>query len=162
MTETTPYDPLALESQVCFALAVASRSVVNAYKSLLTPLRLTHPQYLVMLAMWQHAPLSIKRLGELLHLDPGTVTPLAKRLESLGYIERTRNPDDERYLAITLTAEGRALREKAQGVPAQMMQRLDMDEAELLALHRSMLKVIKAAHEADAPDRGPRPAASAH
>ncbi len=154
MAEGTRYDPLALESQVCFALAVASRSVISAYKVLLEPLRLTHPQYLVMLAMWQHAPLSIKRLGELLHLDPGTVTPLAKRLESLGYIERARDPQDERYLAISLTEEGRALRQQAEGIPFEMMKRLDMDEDEVVALHRAMLKVIRAAHESGGTNRG--------
>lgn len=101
VTETT--DPLALERQVCFALSIASRSVIGLYRPLLQPLGLTHPQYLAMLALWQHEPLSVKELGELLQLDPGTLSPLLKRLQALGYIHRERNSKDERALAVTLT-----------------------------------------------------------
>jgi hypothetical protein len=75
-------DPLALENQVCFALAVASRSVIAVYRPLLEPMGLTHPQYLVMLALWQHAPLSVKELSRLLQLEPATLSPLLKRLET--------------------------------------------------------------------------------
>ena len=74
-------DPLALEQQVCFALAVAARNVIAVYRPLLEPMGLTHPQYLVMLALWQHEPLSVRELGRLLQLDPGTLSPLLKRLE---------------------------------------------------------------------------------
>src|SRR3954463_12785350 len=95
-------DPLSLENQVCFALAVAARGVVAVYRPLLEPMGLTHPQYLVMLALWQHAPLSVRRLSELLQLDPGTLSPLLKRLEAIGYLRRERDPTDERSLAITL------------------------------------------------------------
>src|SRR3954451_15034621 len=103
-------DPLALEEQVCFALSVAARGVVGVYRPLLEPLGLTHPQYLVMLALWQHAPLSLRRLSEFLQLDPGTLSPLLKRLEAIGYLRRERKAGDERSLAITLTPSGQALR----------------------------------------------------
>src|SRR3954452_13371128 len=99
-------NPLALEEQVCFALSVAARGVVAVYKPLLEPMGLTHPQYLVMLALWQHAPLSVKDLSRLLQLDPGTLSPLLKRLEAVGYIRRERDRADERLLAVTLTDEG--------------------------------------------------------
>ncbi|GAB3878411.1 hypothetical protein GCM10027612_02560 [Microbispora bryophytorum subsp. camponoti] len=99
-------DPLALENQVCFALAVASRSVIGLYRPLLEPMGLTHPQYLVMLALWQYAPLSVKDLSRLLQLEPATLSPLLKRLETAGLVERRRASDDERSLAIVLTGEG--------------------------------------------------------
>jgi MarR family transcriptional regulator, organic hydroperoxide resistance regulator len=138
-------DPLALESQVCFALSVASRSVVAVYRPLLEPMGLTHPQYLVMLALWQHAPLSVKDLSGLLQLDPGTLSPLLKRLEAAGYVRRQRDPDDERALAVTLTDAGTALRAQAEKVPAAVVARLGMDLDELRRLHTSLTRVIAAA-----------------
>ncbi|MDQ1583330.1 MAG: MarR family transcriptional regulator, organic hydroperoxide resistance regulator [Microbacteriaceae bacterium] len=149
-------DPLALESQVCFALSLASRSIVNAYRPVLEPLKLTHPQYLVMLALWQHQQLSLKRLAELLGLEPATASPLAKRLEALGYVQRERDAGDERTLRISLTTTGRALRETAETIPATMMRRLGLDEGELLGLHDAMVRVIGAAQRAGAGD-GPPP-----
>lgn len=137
-------DPLALEGQVCFALAVASRSVIAAYRPVLEPLHLTHPQYLVMLALWEQSPVSLKEVSRLLRLDPGTLSPLAKRLESLGYIERQRDARDGRTLCITLTARGRALRAVAEKVPAQMMERLGLSREELVGLHAAMMKLITA------------------
>src|SRR5690242_17117496 len=103
-------DLLALENQVCFALAVAARRVIALYRPMLEPMGLTHPQYLVMLALWQHQPLSVRELGEKLALDPATLSPLLKRLEAIGYLTRTRDPQDERSLQITLTTAGRRLR----------------------------------------------------
>lgn len=144
-------DPLALESQVCFALSLASRSVIAAYRPVLEPLHLTHPQYLVMLALWERAPLSVKGLGGLLHLEPATLSPLIKRLEALGYVLRTRDSADERSLAIVLTDEGAALRAEAEKIPAAMMRRLRMDEQELTALHASMMKLITVALEDEVP-----------
>src|ERR687890_389959 len=100
-------DPLALDRQVCFALSVAARNVVAVYRRFLEPMGLTHPQYLVMLALWQYGPLAVKDLSRLLQLDPGTLSPLIKRLEAAGLLRRNRNPQDERALAIALTDEGR-------------------------------------------------------
>ena len=89
---TEEVDLLALDRQVCFALAVASRSVIALYRPLLDPMGLTHPQYLVMLALWEESPLSVKQLSDLLQLDPGTLSPLLKRLEAAGYLTRARAP----------------------------------------------------------------------
>lgn len=140
-----PGDPLALESQICFALSVASRSVVAAYRPVLEPLGLTHPQYLVMLALWEHRPLAIRDLARLLRLDPGTLSPLVKRMEAQGLLTRQRSADDERTLAIELTPAGAALRAEAESIPGRMAARLDVTRDELVVLHRTMSKLIAAA-----------------
>ena len=122
-------DPLALEQQVCFALVVAART-------------------LVMLALWGEQPLTVRKLATLLQLDPATLSPLLKRLEALGYIERRRDPHDERSLAVSLTAAGEALREQALAVPPAIVQKLGMDLAELKQLQGQLGRVIDAATEA--------------
>ena len=147
VVEATP-DALQLENQVCFALSVAARNVVAVYRPFLEPMGLTHPQYLVMLALWQHGPLSVKRLSELLQLDPGTLSPLVKRLETSGFVRRDRDPRDERSLAIALTDEGRELRARAERIPAGIVGRLDMDLDELTALHGALTRVIGASRRA--------------
>lgn len=141
-------DPLALEQQVCFALVVAARTVVSVYKPVLAPLGLTHPKYLVMLALWGEQPLTVRKLATLLQLDPATLSPLLKRLEALGYIERRRDPHDERSLAVSLTAKGEALREQALEVPPAIVQRLGMDLEELRQLQGQLARVIDAATQA--------------
>jgi DNA-binding MarR family transcriptional regulator len=145
LSEQVDTDPLALEQQVCFALSVAARSVVAIYRPLLEPMGLTHPQYLVMLALWQHAPLSVRNLSRLLQLDPGTLSPLLKRLEAIGYLRRERDPADERSLAITLTASGRALRSQAEQIPPAVVSRLGLPIEDLQRLHASLTQVIAAA-----------------
>src|ERR1700722_2819946 len=117
ISDALPADPLALERQVCFALQVASRSVLALYRPVLEAMGLTHPQYLVMLALWGSAPLTVKEIGSLLQLDSATLSPLLKRLESNGYITRTRSDEDERLLAVDLTEAGHELREEALNVP---------------------------------------------
>ncbi|GAB2591675.1 MarR family transcriptional regulator [Paractinoplanes abujensis] len=139
-------DPLELERQVCFALAVASRSVIGLYRPLLEPMGLTHPQYLVMLALWQHAPLSVRDLSRLLQLDPGTLSPLLKRLETIGYVDRQRDPADERSLAVTLTGRGRDLRAEAEKIPPAIVARLGLPIEELESLHAALTRVIAATH----------------
>jgi len=137
-------DPLELERQVCFALSVAARSVVGIYRPLLEPMGLTHPQYLVMLALWQHASLSVRELSGLLQLDPGTLSPLLKRLEAIGYVRRQRDPADERSLAVTLTDKGRALRAEAEKIPPAVVARLALPMEELESLHAALTRVIAA------------------
>ncbi|MFF0523249.1 MarR family winged helix-turn-helix transcriptional regulator [Actinomadura nitritigenes] len=141
-------DPLALENQVCFALVVASRSVLALYRPILEPMGLTHPQYLVMLALWEHEQLSVKELSRLLQLDPGTLSPLLKRLESADLIRRQRDSRDERLLAVTVTESGRALREQAEKIPATIMDKLGMGLDELEDLHGTLTRVIAAATRA--------------
>ncbi|MGW4498157.1 MarR family winged helix-turn-helix transcriptional regulator [Micromonospora sp. NPDC004336] len=143
-------DPLALEQQVCFALSVAARGVVGVYRPLLEPMGLTHPQYLVMLALWQRAPLSGRELSRLLQLDPGTLSPLLKRLEANGYVRRERDPADERSLAVTLTPAGQALRARAEQIPPAIVERLGLPIEDLRHLHTVLTRVIAAANRADA------------
>ncbi len=119
-------DPLALDRQLCYALAATSRSVIGIYKPILDPLGLTHPQYLVMLALWERSPRTVRSIADDLHLESATITPLLKRLERAGYIERTRNPKNERELAVELTERGAALRGRAQKVPAAVVERLGL------------------------------------
>lgn len=119
-------DPLALDRQLCYALAATSRSVIGIYKPILDPLGLTHPQYLVMLALWERSPRTVRSIADDLHLESATITPLLKRLERAGYIERTRNPKNERELAVDLTERGAALRERAEKVPAAVVERLGL------------------------------------
>jgi DNA-binding MarR family transcriptional regulator len=137
-------DPLALDRQVCFALAVASRSVIGLYRPLLEPLRLTHPQYLVMLALWERSPRSVKDISSSLRLDPATLSPLLKRLEVLGYLTRQRSSVDERMLVVELTDVGRALRKDAEKIPPAVVERLGMDISDLVELHQALTHVIRA------------------
>jgi len=129
-----PDDLLALENQLCFALVTAARNVVAIYRPILEPLGLTHPQYLVMLALWEHSPRQLSDLAAALALEPATASPLVKRLESEGLISRQRSAQDERRLEIALTDAGRALRERAVDVPRQVMAAVGMDEAQIAAL----------------------------
>ena len=139
---TAGVDLLALENPVCFALAVASRRVIALYRPLLDPLGLTHPQYLVMLALWGKEPMTVRELGERLSLEPATLSPLLKRLEAAGYLTRARDPEDERSLRVMLTVAGRELRQQALDIPPAIMDRLGMSMAELTALRDQLTDVI--------------------
>lgn len=143
-----PGDPLALERQVCFALSVAARSVLSIYRPILEPMGLTHPQYLVMLALWGQSPLAVKELIEMLQLDGPTLSPLLKRLEAAGLLTRTRDPDDERQLRIDLTQKGRALREQALNVPPAVVAKLGMSLGDLQELHKGLTTLNEAARRA--------------
>lgn len=138
-------DLLALDQQVCYALAVASRNVIALYKPVLEPMGLTHPQYLVMLALWEETPLTVSELGRRVSLEPGTLSPLLKRLESSGYITRGRDPRDERALAVSLTPTGARLRSRAEKVPPAIIERLGMEVAELEDLRDGLTRLIAAA-----------------
>jgi DNA-binding MarR family transcriptional regulator len=138
-------DPLALDRQVCFALAVAAREVIALYRPVLEPLGLTHPQYLVMLALWERDERSLRDLADTLALDPGTLSPLLKRLEAAGLIRRERHSGDERLLAVTLTLQGRRLRRRAEKVPEQIVARLGLPISDLLHLNEVLHRVIDAA-----------------
>ncbi|SFN75194.1 transcriptional regulator, MarR family [Pseudonocardia ammonioxydans] len=137
-------DLLRLDRQVCFALAVAARNVIALYRPLLDPMGLTHPQYLVMLALWERSPRSVGELARELALDPGTLSPLLKRLESAGLLHRRRVPGNERTLAVTLTDDGHALRERAEAIPPAIVERLGIPLADLEELRTVLNRVIEA------------------
>jgi DNA-binding MarR family transcriptional regulator len=113
-------DWLALDKQLCFALYSASHAMTRAYQPLLAPLGLTYPQYLVMLVLWEQDGLAVGQVGERLKLDSATLTPLLKRLEAAGHLQRLRDTTDERRLRLQLTPQGRALRARAAHIPEQL------------------------------------------
>jgi MarR family transcriptional regulator, organic hydroperoxide resistance regulator len=122
-------DPLALERQVCFALAITNRAVLAVYRPLLDPLGLTHPQYLVMGALWDNdksnsPPLSLKQIAALLQMDSATMSPMLKRLQTLGLITRLRSAPDERTVKVELTKKGPTLRRRALKIPPAVIERL--------------------------------------
>jgi DNA-binding MarR family transcriptional regulator len=150
-------DPLALERQVCFALAVTNRAVLAVYRPLLEPLGLTHPQYLVMLALWDHhrgdktgRQLSVKEIASSLQLDSATLSPMLKRLETLGLITRTRSAADERATEVALTRAGLQLRRKALKIPPAVIDRLGVRLDELEHLHTVLTRINGAALAAGA------------
>lgn len=111
---------LLLDKQLCFALYSTSLAMTKLYKPLLEKLGLTYPQYLVMLILWERDGLALKDIAEQLHIDSGALTPVIKRLEAQGFLQRQRQPDNERTLEIALTAQGRALRDDALAIPMQL------------------------------------------
>lgn len=150
-------DPLALERQVCFALAVTNRAVLAVYRPLLEPLGLTHPQYLVMLALWDHhrgdnsgRPLTVKEIAASLQLDSATLSPMLKRLEALGLITRTRSAADERATDVALTKAGQQLRRRALKIPRTVIERLGVGLDELEHLHTVLTRINAAARAAGA------------
>ncbi|MCP2637072.1 MarR family transcriptional regulator [Microbacterium sp. HD4P20] len=142
MTAATPSpdDLLKLDNQVCFALVTAARNVVGIYRPILEPLGLTHPQYLVMLALWEDSPRSLGDLAAALALEPATLSPLVKRLEVQGRVTRTRRATDERILDIDLTPAGLALRGEALDVPRRVMAATGMDAAEVAGLRDALVR----------------------
>jgi DNA-binding MarR family transcriptional regulator len=125
---------LRLENQLCFAVVTAARNVVAIYRPILEPLGLTHPQYLVMLALWERAPRTLNDLAADLAMEPATASPLVKRLEAAGLVARQRSADDERRLDITLTESGARLRERAVDVPHQVMASVGMSFDQIATL----------------------------
>ena len=121
---------LNLSNQLCFPFYSISKEITKRYRPLLEPLHLTYPQYLVMLVLWEQDRIAMKEIGDRLKLDSGTLTPLINKLIALGYIEKTRNPDDERHLVIQLTAKGLSLENEAQQIPEKLVEILGLTEEE--------------------------------
>jgi DNA-binding MarR family transcriptional regulator len=148
---SAPVDWLALDQQLCFALYSTSLAMTKLYKPLLDPLGLTYPQYLVMLVLWQVDGLAVSQIGERLALDSGTLTPLLKRLEAAGLVQRLRDAADERRVLLQLSPAGRALRARALQVPRQMALAAGCEASELSAL-TARLKTLRE-RLADSPSR---------
>lgn len=145
---------LALENQVCFAITVAARATVALYRPILEPLGLTHPQYLVLLALWEENPRTLRSLADALRLEPATLSPLVKRLEAAGYLRRDRSTSDERALRVTLTDRGWELRHIAEAIPERVARTLDLPPESLVELRDALAAVIRATAAAtDAPAR---------
>ncbi|PPA69374.1 MarR family winged helix-turn-helix transcriptional regulator [Jeotgalibacillus proteolyticus] len=123
-------NPLHLSSQLCFPFYAISKEIIKRYRPLLEPLNLTYPQYLVMLVLWEKDHVTLKSIGERLKLDSGTLTPVVNKLISIGYIEKTRNPEDERQLVIRLTERGQALEKEAEQIPVKTHEIYGLSEEE--------------------------------
>jgi DNA-binding MarR family transcriptional regulator len=121
---------MSLDRHLCFALYSASRAMTAAYRPILSELKLTYPQYLVLLVLWEEGPVTVGRLGERLQLDSGTLSPLLKRLEGIGFVSRERSQTDERLVEVALTPAGRRLERKAQCIPEQLFDSTGMTEQE--------------------------------
>ena len=147
-------DPLRLDRQVCFPLYAATNLINRLYTPVLRELGLTYPQYLVLLVLWEAAPQTVGSLGSRLYLDSGTLTPLLKRMEAGGLISRRRDPEDERRVLVTLTEQGRRLRDAARHVPATMAQGYDPAGVEELRAQVSALVAILARHGGKGENKG--------
>ena len=137
-TRSKPKAPQALDSQLCFALYSTGLALNKTYRKLLAPLGLTYPQYLVMLVLWEHDQVTVSEIGERLFLDSATLTPLLKRLEAAGLITRTRAKGDERQVIIELTAQGRAQKDKARGVPMDLFCATECTMDEVTSMKRQL------------------------
>ena len=126
--QSNAYDALLLQNQLCFPLYACAREVIKAYTPLLDEIGLTYTQYVTMMVMWEEHSTSSRRLGQRLHLDSGTLTPVLKKLEEKGLITRRRSKDDERNLSLSLTEAGEALRAKAADIPADPGEGADLVE----------------------------------
>jgi DNA-binding MarR family transcriptional regulator len=143
----TADDPLRLDLQLCFALHAASRAFGGIYRRVLRDTELTYPQYLALLVLWEHGEMPDKQLGEFLRLDSGTLSPLLKRMQSAGLVERERSAHDERSVTVRPTAEGVALKERAQEVPLKVIRATGLGHEELADL-RSRVQRLTAALDA--------------
>lgn len=135
MTEKEYNEALKLENQLCFPLYAAARQVVSLYTPHLKELGLTYTQYIVFLVLWEKDGIPVGELGRRLYLDNGTLTPLLKKLESAGYLTRSRDKVDERVVIVTLTDAGRALKEQAKEIPFKVGRCIGLDEKEAGAMY---------------------------
>lgn len=133
---------LLLENQLCFPLYAAAKEVLSRYKPLLDEIDLTYTQYIVMMVLWEDEKLSVSQLGERLHLDSGTLTPLLKRMADKDLIRRQRSKQDERQVIITLTQAGKALKQKALEIPPKISRCVNLEPEEALTLYRLLYKVL--------------------
>lgn len=136
------YDALKIENQLCFPLYAAAKEIVGKYHDLLAKLDLTYTQYIVMMVLWNSPSLNVKKLGERVYLDSGTLTPLLKKLESKGYVSRTRDEKDERIVIVSLTKDGERLKEKAINVPHEISKCVPLSAEEAKTLYSLLYKLL--------------------
>ena len=135
-------DPLSLENQICFSLYAAAHAIKKAYRPLLEEIGLTYPQYLILIVLWQTDRLNVSDIGRRLALDSGTLTPVLKRLEAVGIVNRTRRRQDEREVEVTLTEKGRSLRNRALDVRCAVVHQLHMSDQEMQALRMDLNSLV--------------------
>ena len=138
------YDCLKLKNQICFPLYACSKEIIRRYKPFLDKFDLTYTQYITMMALWENESMNVRELGLVLFLDSGTLTPVLKKLESKGYLERKRSKEDERNLIVTVTEKGWELREEALSIPGSMSSCVNLEPEEASELYRLLYKVLGA------------------
>lgn len=136
------YDNLKLDNQICFSLYAVSREIIKLYKPILDELKLTYTQYLVMLVLWEENKATVKHLGNRLHLDSGTLTPLLKKLESMELIEKYRSKEDDRVVFAELTSKGRELKEKSKDVPNKVLCNMNFSEDKIKQLKEGIDELL--------------------
>lgn len=141
------YEQLKLENQLCFPLYAVSKEIIRKYKTFLDDINLTYTQYITMMVLWERKQINVKELGEYLYLDSGTLTPLLKKLESKGYIERQRSDKDERNLIICITNDGEKLKDKAVSIPSSISSCIDLTEEEARTLYKILYKILESISE---------------
>ena len=137
------HEAMKLANQLCFPLYAAARNVTALYTPYLKPLGLTYTQYIVFLVLWEKDGLTVGEIGDALMLDNGTLSPLLKKMEQAGYIERQRSREDERVVVITLTEKGRALQEKAKDIPARVAQCIDLPSEKAQQLYELLYELLE-------------------
>ena len=140
--DNTELESMKLANQLCFPLYAAARNVTGLYTPWLKPLGLTYTQYIVFLVLWERDGISVTEIGERLMLDNGTISPLLKKMEQAGYVERRRSREDDRVVEITLTEAGRALQEKAKDVPARVAGCIDLPPEKAKALYDLLYELL--------------------
>jgi MarR family transcriptional regulator, organic hydroperoxide resistance regulator len=138
------YDSIKLDNQVCFSLYATSREIIKMYKPFLDKYNLTYTQYVAMLVLWEDEKSTVKDIGKRLHLDSGTLTPLLKKIESMGLVKRYRDLNDDRVVVVELTVEGRMLKEEVLEVPHEMACKINMSREELIDLKKKLDSLLKA------------------
>ena len=136
------FDALKLENQLCFPLYACSREMIKLYKPFLDKLELTYTQYITMMVLWECRQMTVKELGNRLYLDSGTLTPLLKKLEEKGLVDRRRSTADERNLIVTITPAGDALRAQAEHIPIEMEKCCNLDTQERKTLYSLLYKML--------------------
>lgn len=136
-------NPLALSNQLCFRAYALSRHITAMYQPLLKKLELTYPQYLAMLVLWEHDAISVKQMGEQLMLDSGTLTPLLKRMEEAGLLQRRRSAEDERVVLINLTEKGKKLKSKAASIPGELQKCMGFSKEDYLEFMQASARLLK-------------------
>ena len=136
------YDVLKIQNQLCFPLYVCAKETIRLYKPFLDELELTYTQYITMMVLWEKKRLTVKELGKVLYLDSGTLTPLLKKLEAKGLLLRERSKEDERNLFISLTEEGKALRDEALHIPGELEKCVELDQEERVTLYKLLYKLL--------------------
>lgn len=137
------FDPLKLEYQLCFPLYACSKEIIKKYKPYLDEINLTYTQYITMMVLWEEQEINVKKLGEKLLLDSGTLTPLLKKLESKGYIVKNRLESDERNVLISITEEGKKLKNKAKKIPIKVGKCIHISEEESINLYKILYKILE-------------------